>query len=344
METQSHTVPSISSLLTDNVDSTNISNNTKISVIIPTLNAERELPNLLTSLHTQKQKPDEIIVIDSESNDHTVDICKQDQSVKLLQIKRKDFDHGRTRDMAFRNAIGDIVVFLTQDALPANEDFLGKLIEPLLISSASQVYPQHKLREQEEQEEPHGIIAISTGRQLPKSDATRTEQLIRTFNYPAISYIRSKADIPTMGIKTFFCSDVAAAYRRDVYLALGGFDYPIKTNEDMFFAAKAINVGYRIAYVAEAKIFHSHNLSLREQYRRNYVIGYEIERHKDILNKILGLNREVARLVTYVSKGLLKHGHVINWLLFVFDCVSRLFGNKMGQKKYKQEVKRHTRL
>ena len=111
------------------------------------------------------------------------------------------------------------------------------------------------------------------------------EQLVRTFNYPAKSKVRSKDYIPEMGIKTFFASDVCSAYRRNIYEELGGFDYPIKTNEDMFYAAKVINAGYKIAYRADAEVLHSHNFTLKEQYKRNYIQGYEIERHRDILGK-----------------------------------------------------------
>ncbi len=282
-----------------------------ISVIIPTLNAEKELRGLLEVLHKQNLGADEIIVVDSESTDKTVEICKADPSITLFQIERKDFDHGKTRDMALRKSLGDIVVFLTQDAIPANDEFLGNLIAPL---------SQEK-------------VAVSTGRQLPKKDATRMECLVRTFNYPEKSYIRSKEDLPNMGIKTFFCSDVCAAYRRDMYLELGGFDYPIKTNEDMLFAAKVINAGYRISYTADALVYHSHNFSLREQYKRNYIQGYEIERHKKELSNV-AQETEGMKLVKYVGKELVKRGQVGTFVHFGFDCIARLAGSRAGKKAY----------
>ncbi len=285
----------------------------RVSVIVPTLNAENEIGALIQLLNTQSLQPDEIIVIDSESTDKTVEVCRQDD-VGLIQIARSEFDHGKTRDYALRKSSGDIVVFLTQDAVPANEYFLEKLVAPLRDKS----------------------IAISTGRQIPKNNATEMEKLVRAFNYPASSYIRSKADLPRLGIKTFFSSDVCAAYNRDIYLALGGFDYPLKTNEDMFFAAKVINAGYRIAYAADAQVLHSHNFTLREQYKRNYVQGYEIERHRASLN---GVHQEAEgmKLVKFVSGELLKKGRILSFIRFGFDCCARFLGSRAGKKAYRKE-------
>ena len=285
----------------------------RVSVIVPTLNAENEIGALIQLLHAQSLQPDEIVVVDSGSTDKTVEVCRQD-NVGLIQITRSEFDHGKTRDYAFRKSSGDIVVFLTQDAVPANEYFLEKLVAPLMDKT----------------------VAISTGRQIPKNNATEMERLVRAFNYPASSYIRSKADLPRLGIKTFFSSDVCAAYNRDIYLALGGFDYPLKTNEDMFFAAKVINAGYRIAYAADAQVLHSHNFTLREQYKRNYVQGYEIERHRASLN---GVHQEAEgmKLVKFVSGELLKKGRILSFIRFGFDCCARFLGSRAGKKAYRKE-------
>ena len=164
------------------------------------------------------------------------------------------------------------------------------------------------------------------------------EQLIRRYNYPAESSIRSKADVPRLGIKTFFSSDVCAAYNRRLYMALGGFDYPIKTNEDMLFAAKVINAGLRIAYAADAQVYHSHHFTLREQYRRNYIQGYEIERHAEALNHVPQVS-EGVNMVKYVSAELLRHGHVLEFVRFGLDCCARLMGSRAGERAYRKEAR-----
>ena len=285
-----------------------------ISIIIPTLNAEKELPELFTALAKQRLSPDELIVADSESSDRTATIARE-AGAKVLPVLRKDFDHGGTRDFALRASIGDTVVFLTQDAVPADEFFLEHLIRPLRGDR----------------------VAVVTGRQLPKADATPMERLIREFNYPAESHIRGEEDVARMGIKAFFCSDVCAAYNREIYLALGGFDHPLKTNEDMFFAAKAIRGGYRVGYCAEARVYHSHNFTLREQYARNRIQGYEIERHRDILGDV-SKESEGMKLVKAVSGDLLRQGRIFSFAHFGLDCCARFLGSRAGKKEYEKEL------
>ena len=287
-----------------------------VSIIIPTLEAEKDLDGLLSALMSQSYPIQEILVVDSCSKDNTSKICKAYEKVTLLSIPREEFDHGRTRDMALRRSQSEVVVFLTQDAVPADDSFLRNLVTPLSDRN----------------------IAISIGRQLPKPDATRREELVRSYNYPAVSRIRSAEDISRLGIKAFFSSDSCAAYRRDIYMHLGGFDYPLKSNEDMFYAAKALQNGYRISYTANARVYHSHNFSLQEQYTRNYVQGYEIERHRDLLGDA-SLNAEGIQMVRYVSKGLLEEGKVGAFLYFGMDCVARWLGNRIGKIAYRRENK-----
>lgn len=280
----------------------------KISVIIPTLNAGKYLFELLDKIYSQTLKPDEIIIIDSSSNDNTIEIASSFSDTKIIQINKSDFDHGKTRDIALRRSEGDIVIFLTQDAIPANNELIANLVKPLSDTS----------------------IAVSTGRQLPKENASNIEKLVREFNYPNHSFVKSQKDIQILGIKAFFVSDACAAYNRKIYIELGGFDYPLKTNEDMFYAAKAIQNGYKVAYTAEAVVYHSHNFSILEQYRRNYIQGYEIERHKSLLSEVKAEN-EGVKLVMYVSKNLLKNGHIFEFIYWCVECCARMLGNKIGK-------------
>lgn len=288
----------------------------KISVIIPTLNASAYIDNLITRLNSQTIKPNEIVVVDSQSDDDTVGRCRKYDNVRIIEILRKDFDHGGTRDMALKTCDSDFVLFTTQDAVPNNEHYIENLLKPF-----------------EDRE-----VAIASGRQIARDDAWPMEKLVREFNYPAVSHVRSKSDLQEYGIKTYFFSDVCAAYRKDIYEKLGGFEHPLKTNEDMFYAARVIENGYKIAYAAEAEVIHSHNFTLKEQYKRNVIIGTEIERHRALLNGV-STDAEGMKLVKYVVPRLLKQGKIFQFIRFGLDCCARKLGNTVGRRKLKKQMK-----
>lgn len=281
-----------------------------ISVIIPTMNAESFMRPLLENLLSQTMIPDEIIVADSESTDKTLQICAEFPEVTIISVRRKDFDHGGTRDMVLHKSKGDIVIFMTHDAQPANDRFIENLVKHLKSEDN---------------------IAVVSGRQLAREDATKMERLVREFNYPPVSNIRQKSDIPKYGIKTYYCTDVCAAYDREIYLKLGGFEHPLKTNEDMFFAASAVRNGYKVGYAADAEVIHSHNFTLKQQYDRNYIQGYEIENHKELLGNV-SVNSEGMKMIKHISKKLLKKGCIFSFFRFGLDCCARYLGSKNGKK------------
>ena len=279
-----------------------------ISVIIPTLNAENEIVDLLTKLAEQSFKPDEILVVDSSSDDATEQMVGLCSSAQFYSINRDQFNHGLTRDIAFRKTKGDIVCFLTQDAIPVDRYYLEHLLAPF---------------------EADETIALVSGRQLPKKDARRFEQLVRQFNYPDVASVRSEADIREHGIKTFFASDVCSAYRRSAYIACGGFP-KLETNEDMFMAAKFISCGLKVAYEPSAAVYHSHNLTPKQQFDRNRVVGRFLESHSNALMNADEIG-EGGRLAKEVSKCLLKEHKIGEFFAFGIDCSARLLGNRVGR-------------
>ena len=285
-----------------------------ISVIIPTLNAEHEIETLLIALDRQSIQPNEILVVDSASDDKTIELVQKHKGVRLLQIDRQDFNHGTTRDKALRESSGDFVCFLTQDAVPVSDDYLKRLVAPMVDDSD---------------------FALVSGRQLPKADARRFEQLVRGFNYPDSPSVRSKCDLEKLGIKTFFASDACSAYRRIAYLECGGFDH-VNTNEDMLMAAKFIASGMKVAYEPHAEVFHSHNLTPAQQFARNRAVGFFLETHADDLMHASEIG-EGGRLVKAVSSQLLREGNLVEFIAFGVDCCARLLGNRAGRRAARKE-------
>ncbi|MFT3944224.1 MAG: glycosyltransferase family 2 protein [Ancrocorticia sp.] len=283
-------------------------NKDRVSVIIPTLNAGAEIVRLLDALDTQSLRPDEVIVIDSHSDDDTLAYVRQFSWVTVMEIERSSFDHGGTRHQALMASSGDFVLFLTQDALPEGSDYVASLLEPFADPDVAMVY----------------------GRQLPKPDARRFEQLVREFNYPKQSTIREESDIDSLGIKAFFASDVCSAYRRSHYLAVDGFPRPCNTNEDMLIAAKILRDSKKIAYAADARVFHSHNLTPAEQFRRNREVGIFLARNGDYFDGVSEVS-EGGTLVRQISRTLLSEKRVGEFLAFGVDCGARLIGNRYGR-------------
>lgn len=285
-----------------------------LSVVIPTLNAEDEIDSLLDTIEAQSLKPLDILVVDSSSDDSTVGEVAKHPCVNLVRIERKEFNHGSTRDMALRRSAGELVCFLTQDAVPASNLYLERLVAPFLADDS---------------------IALVTGRQLPKADARRFEQLVRKFNYPNVPSVRSKSDLPKYGIKTFFASDTCSAYRRTAYLECGGFDH-VNTNEDMLMAAKFIASGMKVAYEPRAEVYHSHNLTPSQQFARNRAVGFFLATHADDLMHASEIG-EGGRLVKAVSSQLLREGNLVEFIAFGVDCCARLLGNRAGRRVARKE-------
>lgn len=226
-------------------------NDARISLIIPTLNGARTLPEFFGALKVQSLVPYEVIVVDSSSDDQTVAICR-DAGATVMTIARDSFDHGGTRTAAARMAQGEILVFFTQDVILADREALRRLVEPL---------------------RQHDQVGCTYGRQLPARNADPIAAHLREFNYPTHSQSRSYADRLRYGLKTVFISNSFAAYRKEVLASCEYFNNGLIFGEDTCTLGRILLAGYRVCYVAEAEVYHSHNYSLIEDFRRAFDIG-----------------------------------------------------------------------
>jgi polysaccharide biosynthesis protein PslC len=223
----------------------------KITAIIPTLNGGETFRRLLAQLAVQTLAIDELLVVDSSSDDNTVSIA-QEFGATVISVARVDFDHGSTRTMAAKESSGDYLLYFTQDAVPENNRVIEMLLAPLLQDKK---------------------IALSYGRQLANHDASLFAKTLRLFNYPKKSEIRCFADRKQKGLKTVFASNSCAAYRKNTLSEVGFFAEGLIFGEDTCVAGKLLAAGYTMAYVAEATVFHSHNYSITEEFHRSFDIG-----------------------------------------------------------------------
>ena len=306
----------------DNDDSSEESGDTNVSVsvVVPTLNAEKYIGRLLKRLLAQTAEA-EIIVIDSGSKDNTVSVVQQAAGkdpgrIRLIQIPGEQFDHGGTRDYALRQSGGDYVMFLTQDALPVDKHCIENLLKGFSEPDIAGVY----------------------GRQIAYPDAVPYEKLTRQFNYPDQGRVWREQDIPKYGVKSYFFSNTCSMYRRDIYEKAGGFDRPIVTNEDMMMAARLIHQGYALAYVPEAAVYHSHKNTLLQDYSRNVKIGYVMRQYSDRLTGAQA-DSEGMRMVRFVGKELVRERHFLSLGSFCMHAAVKLVGNRAGKARRKREEK-----
>ncbi len=222
-----------------------------IALIIPTYNAEKDIPPLFEGILRQTLQPDVILVIDSSSTDRTPALLST-LPVRVHTIKQSEFDHGGSRKLGVLLVEADIYIFLTQDAVPADAHTFARLI--------------HAFNQDEK-------IACVYGRQLPKQDATPLSAHARLYNYPTQSYIRRDEDRKRYGIKTCFNSNSFAAYKREPLQEIGYFPEHLMISEDMFVTAKLLQHGYKVSYVSDSTVFHSHNFTLIQEFHRYFSIG-----------------------------------------------------------------------
>lgn len=168
-------------------------------------------------------------------------------------------------------------------------------------------------------------------RQLPKENCREVEKYTRSFNYPEESRIKGKEDLPILGIKTFFCSNVCAAWRRDKYLELGGFVKRTIFNEDMIYAGTIVKKGGKIAYCADAQVVHSHNYSALEQFHRNFDLAVSQTMHPEIFGGIRS-ESEGIRLVKKSLSYCIRIGKPWLMIQVVTQSAGKLLGYKLGQQ------------
>lgn len=284
-----------------------------IDVIIPTYNPDENLTLLLGNLQRQSLLPNKIYILNTLiENSNPEDFNAQykiSENIEIRHIESKDFDHGTTRNYGASLSDADCILFITQDAIPADNKMLENLANDL-----------------------NENVVLAYGRQIGSSNLP-IEKLSRSFNYPNISYVKSEKDKERLGIKVCFCSNVCALYNRKIFNELNGFPNNNIFNEDMLYAYKVISSGYSIAYVADAKVLHTHNYSLKKNFARYFDQGVSQKQNEEIFDKFSSVN-EGKKQASYIIKGLIQENYYFDVIIFFFQSIAKLSGFFIG-KHYK---------
>ena len=282
----------------------------RVAVIIPSYNGETHLRRMLPALRGQQLAPSQIVVIDSSSRDGSAAVARE-HGCRVEVIPQTEFNHGGTRNRAAA-LIGDeadVLVFMTQDALPADEQFLAELVAPVVA----------------------GEVMATYARQEPYPEAAPGEVFTRRRNYPDQSQRRAAADIARLGLRAFFFSNVASAIGREAFHRLGGFPERVIMNEDMLFCARALEAGGTVAYQASARVFHSHNYSFVQQFRRYFDIGaFLADQGCEISRAKAG--GDGVRFAAAQFAWLIARGHLLSAIRSPFESALKFVAFHLGRR------------
>lgn len=240
-----------------------------VSVVIRTLNEEKYLEQLLAAIKSQDREDFniEIVIIDSGSTDKTVLIANKFQA-RITYINKSDFTFGRSLNYGSDFAQGDILVYVSGHCIPTNRNWIKNIIKPIRNNIAGYVY------------------GCQRGKDSTKYSETKIFE----------KYFPDQSKLPQ---KDFFCNNANSAIDRKVWTQYK-FNEEITGLEDMDLAKRYFLNGGKIAYSAEACVYHIHDESFAQTKNR-------YEREAFALKKIMPeLNVSMLDTLRYIFVGITK--------------------------------------
>lgn len=279
----------------------------KVDIICPLYNAFDYIDGLHASLLKQKNvNINKFRYVLTEGSDNTEDYLKKNH-INYRKIDKSEFSHSLTREREALESEADVLVFITQDVVIEDELWLYHLVKDI---------------------DDKNIVATYS-RQLTKFN--NLEKYTRESNYPDKDIIKSKDDIDSMGLKTFFFSDATSAISAKVFKKLNGYDHKkLPISEDMYIAYKIIMNGYKIKYCSESKVYHSHDFTLKEIYDRYKLTGQFFKENSYLDN--YGTTDSGAKLAFYILKRIFEEKRFELLLRYPFDMGARYIGMKVGKR------------
>lgn len=228
----------------------------KVSVVIPTKNGGSRFESVLSAvLEQQTEWPFEVIVIDSGSIDETLSIARRNRTVRIIEVEPKDFQHGRTRNVAIQSAKGEYIAMITQDAQPVAQTWLRTLVAEIEADEQiAGVFGKHVAYDDASLFTREELVQHFAGFEVqPVTQMTDPERYRRDASYQQFLY---------------FFSDNNALIRRSVW---EHYPYPeVDFSEDQAWARVVIEAGFKKAYSPDAAVYHSHNYGLWERFQRSF--------------------------------------------------------------------------
>lgn len=263
-----------------------------IVIVIPVFRPDGRLKMCIERLLRQSVMPDRILlnVLYENPVDREIPEVYMDERIEVRYTPKGEYDRAGSRDTILRELDSDIVIFMVQTAIPQNRYLIEKLTEPFKEERTAVVY----------------------GRHMTDDECSPIECCVRQFNYPPKGMTKSLEDAGKLGIRTFFNSNVCAAYRRRAYLETEGFGKRMIAGEDMLAARRLLEKGWQAVYAPEAEVIYYRNDDLYGLWKRNFDIGVAHAEHPEMIENTKP-GKEGVRLVR-VTSALLRQNHMEEYL------------------------------
>lgn len=288
---------------------------TELDVIIPVYRPDERFFRLLAQLACQSIPPHRIILMNTEraywdaaGAEGRLETIGISERCEIHHLSKAEFDHGGTRNAGVLFSETPYFVMMTQDAVPCDDKLLERLLFPLV----------------------NGKAEMSYGRQVASPDADILEKFTRRYNYGDQSFLKTEADKEKLGIKTYFASNVCAAYVRARFDALGGFPPRAIFNEDMIYAARLLQSGGTLAYCADARVYHSHCYTPAQQFHRNFDLAVSQAEHPEIFANLKS-EAEGIRMVRRTARFLKRQGEGREIPRLFALSAAKYFGYALGK-------------
>ena len=279
-----------------------------IDVVCPLCCADNYIDQLIADIQKQENVTigNVIFALTEEGDTSAVKNRISSVGYTFFSVKKEEFSHSLTREKAiFEYCRNDIVIMLSQDVNVLNADAFYELAKNV-----------------------NQEVVYSYGRQICKKKTI--EYYVRNKNYGEKSFVVTQADVEKLQLKAFFASDAFAAYYRPAFVALNGYDnVPMMMSEDMYYAKKIIDAGYKKGYVATAVVEHSHKMKLKQLYERYYETGKWFKEHPEFDGyKTTDTGMKLAFSVLGQA---LKHFNIPVLFRWLPDMTARYLGMKKGK-------------
>jgi rhamnosyltransferase len=240
-----------------------------VSIVIPTKNGARTIKRCLTGIAQQTHSNFEVVIVDSSSDDETVELAIQFDFVKVVSINAASFNHGLTRNLGVAHTAGDFVLMTVQDAWPADNNLLERMLahfnDPEVVGVCGQQVVPH-----EADKNPHEWFRPFT---KPKP---------RIVHFTDLSEIESLS--PQELRDACGWDNVNALYRKS---ALISYPFPkVSFGEDMAWSKRAVYSGKKIVYDYNARVFHYHHSTYDYTYKRTLTVLYFIYKNFGFVKKV----------------------------------------------------------